>query len=150
MTTLEEAQEWLRSRVDDGAPCPCCSQFAKVYRRKLTSATARALVLMYREAGDGWVYFPDLLGRKQADEAKARYWGLIEERRAQRDDGSQRNGWWRLTPWGVRFVRGQATIAKYARIYDGRCLGLDYSEGTVNIREALGTRFSYDDLMAGV
>ena len=33
--TLGEARDWLRERIEDGEECPCCRQFAKVYRRRL-------------------------------------------------------------------------------------------------------------------
>ena len=147
--TLATVIEWLRERVDEGVHCPACGQHAKVYRRKITTATARTLVLMLREAGTDWVHLPTLLGRSQADEAKARYWGLIEEQQGEREDGSNRVGWWRLTPLGVQFVRRQVRIPKYALIYDGRCLALDDAEA-VSIDDALGTKFRYDDLMAGI
>jgi hypothetical protein len=154
-TTLSEARGWLRERVDDGAHCPCCTQFAKVYRRKLNSAMAYALILMYRHGGDedGWCYVPDLLIRRTnrgGDEAKARYWGLIEEPPdAMREDGSTRVGTWRLTADGAAFVRGELKVAKYARVYDGRCLGLDDAQ-LVDITDALGKRFNYRELMAGI
>lgn len=146
--TLAEARERLQETRTVGTTCPCCDQFAKVYRRNITAATAQALILMYRSAGKGWCYMPELLDRKQADETKARYWGLIEEQDGNRADGSSRVGVWRLTDKGVQFVLGQVEVPKYALIYDGKCLGLDEAE-TVTIEDALGTRFNYADLMAG-
>jgi hypothetical protein len=147
--TLDEARAWLRDRVDEGERCPCCTQRAQVYRRKITSASAWALVKLYRERGLDWGHLPTILGRKQADEAKMVHWGLIEQAPMTRDDGSNRAGWWRVTPLGEAFVLGDVAVPKYARIYDSRCLGLDDSE-TVTIEDALGERFRYDDLMAGV
>lgn len=144
---LGAARRLVREFAQQGITCPCCNQYVKVYRRKLTTMTAQALVLMYRQAGEGWVNLPALLGRKQADEAKARYWGLIQESEDVRDDGSKRAGWWRLTELGVRFVQGRARVPKYALIYNSQLVYLDLGE-TVDIREALGTRFHYDDLMA--
>lgn len=147
--TLAQAREELRARVTDGAVCPCCTQYAKVYRRKITSQVARVLIAMHRDAGTGWVHLPTLIERKGADEAKARYWGLIEASEDDvREDGSPRVGWWRLTPAGEAFVLDRLRVPKYAHIYDGRCLSLDDTE-TVSIRDALGTRFDYRDLMAG-
>lgn len=146
--TLEEARRSLQETRTVGTQCPCCDQFAKVYRRKITAATAQALILMWRERGRGWCYMPDLLQRKQADETKARYWGLIEEAETLRLDGSNRAGYWKLTEQGINFVLGHSQIPKYALIYDGKCLGLDESEA-VTIHDALGTKFNYDDLMAG-
>ena len=46
--SLGTAREWLRSQAKDGARCPCCRQYVKVYRRKLNSSMSRALMIMYR------------------------------------------------------------------------------------------------------
>ena len=82
------------------------------------------------------------------DEAKTRYWGLLEAMPdAKREDGSTRTGWWRLTGRGADFVRGDLLVPKHARIYDGRLLGLDDTAGVIGIRDALGSRFDYDELM---
>lgn len=145
---LGEARAWLRERaIDGGEHCPVCAQFAKVYRRKLTASTGLALVTMYREARQRFVHVPTLLRNKAADEAKARYWGLIEARGDYRDDGSARSGFWRLTDHGAGFVLRRYRVPTYALIYDGRCLGLEGAP--VGIDEVLGKRFSYRDLMAG-
>jgi hypothetical protein len=150
MTTLEEAQEWLRSRVDAGATCPCCSQHAKVYKRKVTSGMAQALIIMYRTHQRSWFYLPDLARQwRGRDEANLRFFDLIEEATERRPDGGHK-GWWRVTRKGEAFVQGTATVPKYARIYNGRRLSFDRTEPQVSIRDALGTKFSYDDLMAGV
>jgi hypothetical protein len=155
-TTLLEAQEWLRERVDHGAACPCCTQFAKVYRRKIHSTMARDLLITYREAGQEWFHLPSLLASRAGvrpgqggDFCKLAYWGLIEEDDAVRDDGSTRSGWWRITDLGDQFVRNRLAVPKYARIYDGRCMGL-VDESMATIRDALGSKFNYDDLMQGI
>jgi hypothetical protein len=151
--TLATARDWLRERIDNGQHCPCCTQFAKVYRRKVTSPMARVLIAMHAERVDGTDVFVNLprLGLSRGDEAKARYWGLIEPMPdTVRDDGSTRTGWWRLTPYGRAFVRNQVKIPKYVRIYDGRCIGYADDDAEVSILDALGTRFNYSELMAGI
>lgn len=148
--TLTQAQAWLRNRVNEGERCPCCNQFAKVYRRKINSGMARALVAMYRYAGTDWLHKPTALsglGAAARDESLLRYWSLIEEATEPRDDGG-RAGWWRVTPHGEQFLLGHATVPKYVFVYDGRLLSLDQSE-RVSIHDALGDRFNYGDLMAG-
>ena len=149
METLEEAREWLREHVKDGAECPCCTQFAKVYRRKIYSRMARLLILAWREAETHWFYLPTTLKDNSGDFAKLRYWGLVEEQDGEREDGSKHVGWWRITEKGEAYVKGELAVPKYARIYNGRCLGLVVDE-TADIRDALGKHFSYSDLMAGV
>lgn len=147
--TLDDARAWLFGRADEGVHCPCCTQFAKVYRRKLTGSIARVLIAMWREAGRDWVYLPDIRSAGQ-DEAIARYWGLIEPYPdARRYDGSSRVGWWRLTPLGVQFVQNDALIPKYASIYNGNLVSLDAREH-ISIIDALGTKFNYSDLMGGI
>jgi hypothetical protein len=46
----------------------------------------------------------------------------------------------------MAFVLGESTVPKYAYVYDGRLLKLDGGE-YVTIRDALGTKFHYRDLM---
>lgn len=172
--TLSRAQIKVQAHLDDtdGITCPCCGQLAKRYRRKITSQIARALIAMHRHVhnyrslldverfpedqyhshlirhdGSLYVHLPTLLG-KTADEAKAAYWQLIEPLSAVRDDGSYRTGWWTLTALGEEYVRGERRLVKYANVFDGCCQG--FEGPMVDIRDALGTRFSYDDLMAGV
>jgi hypothetical protein len=144
--TLKEARDALRLLVEEGARCPCCTQLAKVYKRKVHAGMARLLIAMWRNAGEEWLYLPSL-PQKSRDGTGLAYWGLIEEEKARREDGG-RAGWWRITEEGRGWVLMQTTIPKYAMIYDGRCLG--HRGAHVTIRDALGTRFDYDDLMAGV
>jgi hypothetical protein len=144
--TLAEARDWLRERVDDGETCPCCGQFAKVYRRRIHATMARDLITFHKLSPDGeWVHVPTALVLRGGDFAKLAFWGLIEERGGERGDGSDRVGWWRTTRLGRSFVRGAVPVPKYARIYNGRCLGL--AGEALYIREALGKRFDYAELM---
>lgn len=146
--TLLEARAWLRARVDDGEHCPCCGQYAKVYKRTINAAMARALIAMYHVDTTGtwgWMHLPTAVPGERGDACKTAYWGLIEEESVARPDGG-RSGWWRLTPLGGSYVRGTITMPKYAKVYDGRCLGL--TGPLLSIRDALGTRFDYAELMA--
>lgn len=143
--TLGEARAVLRTLVDEGHNCPICTQFAKVYRRKITANMAHMLIRMYHAAGLEFVYLPSLRkGNEAMDQTVTQHWGLIEEERTRREDGG-RVGWWRLTPLGAQFVRGEVAVPKYVRIYNGRRLSLIGE--AVTIREALGTKFDYAELM---
>jgi hypothetical protein len=145
-TPLSEAKAWLRARLRDGATCPCCSQRAQTYRRKITATSARALVTMYRKHGLEVGHLPTALGRKQADEAKMVYWGLIEDEGVLRDDGG-RAGYWRVTDKGLHFMQGRLTIQKYALVYDSRCLGFEGPQ--VSFSQCLGETFDLRDLLDG-
>ena len=145
--TLEEAKDWLRERLDHGADCPCCTQRAQVYRRKLNSRMARGLIALYLATGGrDYGHLPTIAG-DGCEVGKLRYWGLVVEEPEARPDGG-RAGYWKLTPDGVDFVRGRLRVPKYARIYDGRRLGLRGEP--VDIRDCLGSPFHYDELMAGI
>lgn len=150
--TLGEAKDWLRDRLDEGARCPCCDQFAKVYKRRIHATMARELIIMYRasEAGE-YVYLPALLDTSKhgGDTIKMVFWGLIEEdTETVPKNGAKRAGWWRLTDRGRRFVLGFEPVPKYARVYDGRCLGFEGEH--VTITDALGAKFDYQLLMQGL
>jgi hypothetical protein len=151
LMTLHEARSELRKLVDDGCACPCCSQFAKVYRRKIHATMARELIHFYRRAGRELFDLPllagEVSGKRRAytgDSAKLRYWGLMVEDDARREDGG-RAGFWRVTEKGEAWVLDRIRVPKYARIYDGRCLGL--MGEPVSIIDALGDKFSYRELM---
>ena len=90
--TIGEVRDWLREHVEKGAECPLCHQFAKVYRRTITSAMARALVLIWHEGGWGkrlYVHVPSIDPARGGDVAKLEHWGLIEEERVARPDGGR-------------------------------------------------------------
>lgn len=146
--TLAEARDLLRKFARDGHRCPCCSQLAKVYRRKINSGMARALVRMYRAAGLDWLHKPTVLkgfGAAARDESLLRYWSLIVEEIEERPDGG-RSGWWRVTVAGEAFLRREVAVLKYALVYDGRLLKLEGPE--VRIQECLGSKFDLGELLA--
>lgn len=146
--TLGQAKVWLRERLDEGAECPCCTQFAKVYRRKFNSSMGFGLIKMFRVHGLAWGHGPSTstLARLGGELARLSMWGLLEEATEKREDGG-RAGWWRVTPAGEAFVRGETRVAPYAYIYDGRLLRLDLSERKVSIIDVLGRKFNYAELM---
>lgn len=147
--TLDQAKAWLRAQLDVGARCPCCTQFAKVYRRRINSTQARALAIIYRERGRNWAHLPSLRMKlaphHSNEEPKLRYWGLLEEEALVRPDGG-RAGWWRVTDLGEQWVQGLVAIPKYVCIFDSRPLRLEGEP--VHIQDALGARFSLAELMA--
>lgn len=152
--TLEEAKTYLRENVEDGAKCPCCGQLAKVYKRAITGSSAAWLCSLYRAAPDGRFVHVSNIDHGQpseigGDAAKLSYWGLIEEMPKDPLDTKKRtSGFWRITSLGIKFVRGDATVPKHVRLYDGRLLGFVDADNRVTIRQALGTKFDYARLMA--
>ena len=144
---LSDAREWLKDHIAEGATCPCCDQYAKIYRFPLNGAMARGLIAMYRTGALDWVNVPDL-GLPGGHLLKLRFWGIIEKPpELRRNDGSTRVGIWRVTQQGEDWIRHRVTVLSHARIFDNRCLGL--VGDPITIRDALGTKFHYDELMRG-
>jgi len=144
-TPLGDARAWLREQaMARGAPCPCCTQYSKVYKRTITANSARLLILIYRDHGQSWVH-SRTIGDGTGDLAKLRYWDLIEESTARRVGGGH-TGHWRITDRGVAFVHRRITVPAYALIYDGQLLELDGDP--IGVRDALGERFDLAELLA--
>ena len=143
--TLEEAKQWLRERVNEGTHCPCCGQFAKVYRRRINSGMALSLITMYRRNRHEWIYIPGNIPAKSREEGKLAYWKLVEESDEPREDGG-RAGWWRVTGKGASFIYQHIKVPKYALVYDATLLGLDDRE-MVDIQNCLGAHFDLAELM---
>jgi hypothetical protein len=145
--TLEEAKARLFTHIDEGMTCPCCGQFAKRYKRAFNSGQAISLINIYKtgmRSSFEWVYIPSL-SAKSREEGKIAYWGLLQEKDEERDDGG-RAGYWRVTPRGEQFVINKLRIPKYVYVYNGTCLGFDHTE-MVTIRDCLGNKFDLATLM---
>ncbi len=148
--TLKDLITRFRRNLRDGTTCPVCDRYAKTYKRKLNSGMALALIDMIKKSGpeQEWVNSLDLepiAGRPGGgDFAKLRYWDLIEARpvigQSKRDSGE-----WRPTPKGVMFAGCGLLVPKYVLVYDGDPMG--FEGGLINIREALGANFDYEELM---
>ena len=151
--SLDEARRWLEDRLDDGAECPCCGNFTKVYRRVLNSGMARALIVIYRSFGRDFGDLPTLLMAYReskplhplgGEEPKLRYWGLLEELAdTSRLQGNQ--GFYRVTEAGEQWVLGRSCVPKYALVVNTRCLGLEGEPWS--IRNALGKKFDLVELL---
>lgn len=146
--SLSEARAALRELVEDGHRCPCCTQFAKVYRFRINASMTVAAMRIWQHAGTDWadVSAMRLPHNLHAHLSKLRFWGILEQAEGVREDGSKRLGIWRVTHLGERWLIGAETVPSHARIYDNRCLGLTGNPTTA--RQALGTRFNYDELMS--
>lgn len=144
--SLAEAKTWLMEQLQYGAPCPCCSQYAREYTRKLNAGMARSLVRMYRAGGArDYVNVNDVCLGGSREEGKLRFWGLVVEATERREDGG-RAGWWRVTGLGEMFVLGRVTVASHVRLYNNRFLGFQGHQ--VRIEQCLARDFDLVELMA--
>ena len=162
--TLEEAKKWLRARFGKGATCPCCNQFVKLYKRPFSKSMAYVLLLMechFRgDPVEEWLHVPSYIAEMVSDNprraaavrgdwAKLKFWGLIEEKPEVRADGSPRVGYWKLTSLGRQFVKRQVKVPGHVFIYNGEALQRTV-EHLITIDDALGTEFSYAEIMGEV
>ncbi len=156
MRSLIEAKQWLRTKFEKGADCPCCGQFVKLYKRKLNSSMAYVLVLLSRVRG--YVHVPSFINEQVSDAkiaaavrgdwAKLEHWGLIEPELGVRDDGSKRTGRWRITAHGRNFVAGNTHTHSHVFIFNGKRVAWDGDTQLIFIHDALGDRFNYRELMS--
>ena len=156
--TLADAKRELFNAMDDGTHCPCCDKYVRRYRRKFNSSMARALIwlsqqhgrlgMMYGIAGEHcWIDVPKLAPRwlVQTNQLPTvRWWGMIERHPAT-GDAKKHSGLWRVTPQGVRFVMGREAVPSTVVTYNGEPVGFEGDK--ITIREALGTKFDYAELM---
>jgi hypothetical protein len=156
--TLQEAKDELYKTLDnEGATCPCCKQFVKSYKRKVTSAMAYSLIILNKhnpKTGETPKEFHlqdqatnlKLSIKMVADFPKLRYWGLVVQLKGYRDDGSSRNGKYYITDKGIKFIKKQETIVKYMHVYNNK--HYKSSGKIVNILDCLGSKFNYNEIIS--
>jgi hypothetical protein len=142
----------LLAKSNKGLDCPCCGRYAKVYRRTMTSAIARLLIWMYNKSGDAtpWIHLNSAEGigtLHRGDHAKLRFWGLVEAKPIEESDGEKRcAGYWRITEKGKKFVRNEIEVPAKIILLFNEFIGFDGNQ--MSIKDALGKKFSYSDLMS--
>lgn len=160
--SFAQTREVLLNLLDEGVTCPTCDQHAQRYYRRINSGMARwlmVLVSMSPRYQPEWVQTRDVIrraaslrtfGSSQASgEAPSLlpFWGLIECR--PNDDPEKRHsGVWRPTTKGYDFVEGKVGVPRVAVVYNNRLERLEGDE--VHIRQALGKRFNYEELMGAM
>ena len=150
--TLQDAKERLFSELGAGTTCPCCGQYARLYKRKLNRTMAKGLVWLVRASGPGglaWVDYgaigPRWLQKTGGTLATLEHWGLIEAKPNRTDPAKRCSGIWRPRAEGVRFVKGEVRVPAKVHLYNNAIMG--WSKETVNIEEALGEPFDYQEMM---
>lgn len=153
--TVEEAFQWVHNNLTTGVTCPCCTQFAKRYKRKLNHNMVHALVLIYKKLRhkNEWLHVPSYLSERTSgatirggDWAKLVHWGLIVGKPDTRADGSKRVGFYKLTDEGRAFVEGNLQVPKYVLIFAERCWGT--TGALISLKDAIGSHFDFRELMA--
>jgi hypothetical protein len=149
--TLQEAKDWVEEAARDGAVCPCCSKKVKIYKRKMYHPLARTLIALHRFTEPGeWVHLFRFCQEREiqhSDVPSLKHWQLLEEMDEDRADGNPRNGRYRITEWGRKYVTEEIPkVARHVLVFNDTRLRYVKDE-MVSIREALGDQFDYDQLM---
>ena len=149
--TLSEAKFELNSGLQNGITCPCCGRFAKRYRRNLTASMTYALILMCKSGNRDFFHVNDYFeannipSKSVTEFSKLRFFGLIESKIELREDWSDRNGHYRITPKGIDFVMNRITVMQYVTIYNNKVKTV--SNEQVTIADSLKQKFNYAELM---
>lgn len=130
----------------EGFSCPACTQWVKLSVRTLDDGISKALILMYRAGPDQFHHLPSLSGDSSGHTQKAFHFGLIEpDGRVHKRDSNPRNGKWRLTELGKKFVLGQASVQRWVVLYNTEKYASDGP--LIDIHEAIGHKFNYAEMM---
>jgi hypothetical protein len=127
---------------------------------------ARILIHIHRyfeqPNADEWLHVPRYLASKGVvepggDVGKLAHWGLLDALSGERPDGCKHNGFYKITPLGIQFVRREVQVPKYIFLYNqtvygfsngsDRPMDLEVKREMTDIREALGRKFNYAELM---
>jgi hypothetical protein len=141
--TLAEAQEALRAGVEGGTTCLGCGQHAQVYRRRLNSGMAFALVLLAKEkqAQPQEAYHVRSLllrhGFHTGDYCYLVHWNAISRRKPKGEE-CYPAGYFRLTSKGFAFALGQKELPAAVYLYGEQVLGFEAKR--VGVERALGSR----------
>jgi hypothetical protein len=134
---------WNKSIEADGAFCPCCGKWGKVYKIKLSQHLALCLRwISISTDEEGWVDVQNKAPRwmlKSKTYPLLEHWGLIESQ-------AKRSGVWRATPMGHEFIGGAIAMPSAVHIYDNKVWGFEAQE--VSFRGCFGKHFDFDEMMS--
>lgn len=153
-STIQQAKDYVKQHINEGVECPCCTQFVKMYRRKITSSMAYALILIANSGKRDYFHVEDYLKGEncpaaiRGDFPKLRYWGLIEAEESKREDGSKRNGYYKITQKGIDFVQCKIVVPEAMYIFKNKAYNRPMeNDSYISIKQALRGKFNYTELM---
>jgi len=148
MQLLEDARRHVREGLDKGVTCPCCGQLAKRYRRWIHAEVAIFLIKLVKAYRKDPRYYHakeliDAKGKHSTDASYTQHWGLVTKANAEAD--GRKGGFYKPTQRGIDFVLGRIAVPAHAVIYDNRVE--EWATNNVSIRDSLGKKFKYEELM---
>lgn len=134
---------------DTGFKCGCCGQFVKRYARPLNCNMALALIVLYKSGIRDFIHLEDLMSKKGykrcGDASYLVHWRFLEKCKEKREDGSKRNGKYKITSLGLMFVENKIKARAKCYIFNNKSEGLIGEE--ITIMDALNDKFNYNTLM---
>jgi len=141
----------MPDRFDNGFVCGVCGSYVKRYTRKFNSNMAIAMIALLKHSKGKFVHLENFLNQhgyqRCGDASYLIHYGFLERRIGNREDGSSRNGEYKLTGRGVMFCEGKIKAAQKFKILHNRFEG--FAGNDITIQDALGERFNYTELMNG-
>lgn len=147
---------------DPSERCLGCGRPMVIRKRPITYSAAVTLIYLYRHAKTSGTrdfhYLEGFMkrswpGHRRGDETKLVYWGLLEPQPSDPLTGEKaRNGYWRITELGMKFVEGME-LPRHSFVYGSILYG--FSDGNYQprqmgtIMDALGTPFDLESLLSG-
>lgn len=165
-TPLAEVKKHIEDNTKEGVRCPVCGRYCKVYTYHLHSSMVECLIGLvqvykrklkkYSEMselpkGGVWVHVRSVPVRggvaanRGGHLAKCQHWGLVAPKPNDDDPTKRSSGYWRPTQLGINFVNGLDELPSYVLLYQNEVQGV--SPKTIHIKEALGKRINYEELM---
>ena len=139
----------VEDRRDKGYICQCCNLFVKRYKRSINSNMALALLTLYKSGVMDFVHLENLMqskGYKRCGDASYLiHWRLLERCKEKREDNSSRNGKYKITSAGIMFCEQKIKVKQGIYIFNNTYEGF-WGED-ISIQDALGEKFSYENLM---
>lgn len=136
---------------DKGYICEHCGMFVKRYIRNFNVGMAYCLLMLYKRGNTTYVHVEEFLRSincptsMRGDFAYLRHYRFIQKKPELRDDGSPRNGYYRITPMGIMYCERKFTTKSKFVMFNGKCEG--FMGDDIYIDQALDTRFNYSQLM---
>lgn len=133
-----------------GYTCECCGSYVKTYVRNMNCNMAILLVRLYKHNEMGFTHIEKFLSKhgypRCGDFSYLTHYGLLEKKIGDREDGSNRNGFYKITGRGLAFVSGALTVHSKFKMFNGKFMGFEGEQ--IDIKTALGRKFDYAQLMS--
>lgn len=149
-TSVERARRVLLDNLADGVICACCNRLARSYREPIDSGMARSLIWLVRHYARNrgpWVEVRAVAPTyvlRSAKMGKLRRWGMVITWDDKPDDGRKRAGLYKPTRRAFDFCLNRIRVASHIITVNDEIVGV--SDTMVNIQQALGKKFNYDEI----